>query len=112
MPTTSSRPSRACPPRTEVVGRQIDAPLLYVISFAELDRALAMMDEGAHCASSVLFTRERHEAERFLAADAPHRRVANVNVAPSSDGPSPDAWRRHVRRVSSEVAIPDDLASA
>jgi aldehyde dehydrogenase (NAD+) len=99
------------PAQTELVGREIGAPLLYVISFADLDQAIAIQDEPGPCASSVLFTRERHEAERFLAGTGPHRRVANVNVAASS-GPSSDAWRHHVRQVRTEVELPDDLASA
>lgn len=97
------------PVQTDVLDREIPAPLLYVMTFADLDEAIAIQNDVLHKVSSVIFTGETREAEHFLAVNGPHHGVINVNVASGLGGgavPATDGWRRYMRRASSDVDFP------
>ncbi|MEW4570606.1 aldehyde dehydrogenase family protein [Tautonia sp. JC769] len=59
------------------------APILYVMTYADLDEAIALhnaVDEGL---SSAIFTDDLREAERFLSAEGSDCGIANVNIGTS-----------------------------
>ncbi|MBV9047665.1 MAG: aldehyde dehydrogenase family protein, partial [Solirubrobacterales bacterium] len=56
------------PDQTAVVRRETFAPILYVMSYRDLQDAIALHNGVPQGLSSSIFTRDQREAERFLAA--------------------------------------------
>jgi aldehyde dehydrogenase (NAD+) len=116
------------PAQAEVVRRETFAPLLYVLTYRDLDEAVALHNGVPQGLSSSIFTTDQREAERFLAADGSDCGIVNVNIGTSgaeiggafggekSTGggreSGSDAWRGYMRRATNTVNYSDELPLA
>jgi aldehyde dehydrogenase (NAD+) len=66
-----------------LVQRETFAPILYVITYHELDEAIALHNAVPQGLSSAIFTTDLREAERFLSARGSDCGIANVNIGTS-----------------------------
>ena len=71
------------PTQTDVVRQETFAPILYVLTYGELDEAIALQNGVPQGLASSIFTTDLREAERFLAAAGSDCGIANVNIGPS-----------------------------
>jgi aldehyde dehydrogenase (NAD+) len=116
------------PAQTAVVRRETFAPILYVMTYRELEDAIALHNGVPQGLSSSIFTRDQREAERFLAADGSDCGIVNVNIGTSgaeiggafggekSTGggreSGSDAWRAYMRRATNTINYSDELPLA
>ena len=114
--------------QTELVRRETFAPILYVMSYRDLDEAIALHNGVPQGLSSSIFTRDQREAERFLASDGSDCGIVNVNIGTSgaeiggafggekSTGggreSGSDAWRAYMRRATNTINYSDELPLA
>jgi aldehyde dehydrogenase (NAD+) len=110
------------------VVRETFAPILYVMRYTELDRAIAAHNAVSAGLSSSIFTRDQREAERFLAADGSDCGIANVNIGPSGAEiggafggeketgggreSGSDAWKAYMRRATNTINFSTELPLA
>ncbi|MFT4953938.1 MAG: aldehyde dehydrogenase (NAD+) [Brevundimonas sp.] len=71
------------PAQSAVVMRETFAPILYVMTYADFDDAVAMQNAAPQGLSSCVFTERMREAEGFLSAWGSDCGIANVNIGPS-----------------------------
>ncbi len=71
------------PAQSDVVLRETFAPILYVLTYADFDAAVAMQNAAPQGLSSCVFTERMREAEGFLSAWGSDCGIANVNIGPS-----------------------------
>ena len=71
------------PAQSAVVLRETFAPILYVMTYADFDEAVAMQNAAPQGLSSCVFTERMREAEGFLSAWGSDCGIANVNIGPS-----------------------------
>lgn len=69
------------PAQTAIVAAETFAPILYVLTYDELDDAIALNNAVPQGLSSAIFTTDLREAERFLAES--DCGIANVNIGTS-----------------------------
>jgi aldehyde dehydrogenase (NAD+) len=116
------------PGQTEVVARETFAPLLYVLTYDDLDEAIALNNAVPQGLSSSIFTADQAEAERFLAADGSDCGIANVNIGTSGAEiggafggeketgggreSGSDSWRAYMRRATNTVNYSGELPLA
>jgi aldehyde dehydrogenase (NAD+) len=116
------------PAQADVVRRETFAPLLYLLTYRDLDEAVALHNDVPQGLSSSIFTTDQREAERFLAADGSDCGIVNVNIGTSgaeiggafggekSTGggreSGSDAWRTYMRRATNTVNYSDELPLA
>jgi len=116
------------PAQTELVRRETFAPLLYVMTYRDLEEAIALHNGVPQGLSSSIFTRDQREAERFLAPDGSDCGIVNVNIGTSgaeiggafggekSTGggreSGSDAWRGYMRRATNTINYSDELPLA
>ncbi len=116
------------PAQTELVRRETFAPILYVMTYRELEEAIALHNGVPQGLSSSIFTRDQREAERFLAPDGSDCGIVNVNIGTSgaeiggafggekSTGggreSGSDAWRAYMRRATNTINYSDELPLA
>jgi aldehyde dehydrogenase (NAD+) len=116
------------PDQTSVVQRETFAPLLFVMTYSDLDEAIALHNAVPQGLSSSIFTRDQREAERFLAGDGSDCGIVNVNIGTSgaeiggafggekSTGggreAGSDAWRAYMRRATNTINYSDELTLA
>ena len=116
------------PGQTELVRRETFAPLLYLLTYRELEDAIALHNGVPQGLSSSIFTRDQREAERFLAADGSDCGIVNVNIGTSgaeiggafggekSTGggreSGSDAWRAYMRRATNTINYSNELPLA
>jgi aldehyde dehydrogenase (NAD+) len=116
------------PAQTDVVRQETFAPLLYVLSYEDLDEAVALQNGVPQGLASSIFTTDLREAERFLAATGSDCGIANVNIGPSGAEiggafggeketgggreSGSDAWRAYMRRQTATVNFTSDLPLA
>lgn len=116
------------PAQTELVQRETFAPILYTMTYRELEEAIALHNGVPQGLSSSIFTRDQREAERFLAADGSDCGIVNVNIGTSgaeiggafggekSTGggreSGSDAWRAYMRRATNTINYSDELPLA
>ncbi len=116
------------PRQTDVVRRETFAPLLYVLTYSELDEAIALQNDVPQGLASSIFTTDLREAERFLAAGGSDCGIANVNIGPSGAEiggafggeketgggreSGSDAWRAYMRRQTATVNYTSELPLA
>ena len=127
-PSTSSRRSCGCPVRRRSCARETFAPILYVMTYRELDEAIALHNGVPQGLSSSIFTRDQREAERFIAADGSDCGIVNVNIGTSGAEiggafggekttgggreSGSDAWRAYMRRATNTINFSDELPLA
>lgn len=69
------------PAQTAIVATETFAPILYVLTYDDLDEAIALNNAVPQGLSSAIFTTDIREAERFLAGS--DCGIANVNIGTS-----------------------------
>jgi aldehyde dehydrogenase (NAD+) len=116
------------PSQTDVVRQETFAPILYVLTYRELDEAVAAQNGVPQGLASSIFTTDLREAERFLAVAGSDCGIANVNIGPSGAEiggafggeketgggreSGSDAWRAYMRRQTATVNYTDELPLA
>jgi len=116
------------PAQTEIVRRETFAPILYVLRYDELDKAIAMHNDVTQGLSSGIFTNDLREAEQFLAAAGSDCGIANVNIGPSGAEvggafggeketgggreSGSDSWRSYMRRSTATINFSAELPLA
>ncbi len=127
-PTTSAPPLVRMPAQTEVVREETFAPILYALTYGDLDEAVALHNDVPQGLSSCIFTTDLREAERFLAAAGSDCGIANVNIGPSGAEiggafggekdtgggreSGSDAWRAYMRRQTATINGSSELPLA
>jgi aldehyde dehydrogenase (NAD+) len=103
----------------DVVRRETFAPLLHVLTYDDLDEAIALQNAVPQGLSSSIFTSDQSEAERFLAADGADCGIVNVNIGTSGAEiggafggqketgggreSGSDSWKAYMRRATNTV---------
>ena len=116
------------PAQTDVVQQETFAPLLYVMTYATLDEAIALQNGVPQGLSSSIFTLDQREAELFMSAAGSDCGIVNVNIGTSgaeiggafggekSTGggreSGSDAWRAYMRRATNTINYSADLPLA
>ena len=116
------------PAQTKVVTEETFAPILYVMTYRDLDDAIAMHNGVAQGLASCIFTTDLREAERFLGPAGSDCGIANVNIGPSGAKiggafggekdtgggreSGSDAWKAYMRRATNTVNFSDALPLA
>jgi aldehyde dehydrogenase (NAD+) len=107
------------PEQSAIVRHETFAPILYVLTYRELDEAIALHNAVPQGLSSCIFTTDLREAERFLSASGSDCGIANVNIGPSGAEiggafggeketgggreSGSDSWRAYMRRQTQTV---------
>ena len=116
------------PSQSAVVEHETFAPILYVLTWRDLDEAIVMQNAVPQGLSSCIFTDSVREAERFLSAWGSDCGIANVNIGPSGAEiggafggeketgggreSGSDAWKAYMRRQTQTVNFSADLPLA
>ena len=116
------------PAQTAVVHAETFAPILYVLSYDDLDEAIELNNAVPQGLSSAIFTTDIREAERFMAADGSDCGIANVNIGTSGAEiggafggekqtgggreSGSDAWKAYMRRATNTVNYSSELPLA
>jgi len=109
----------AMPAQTDIVRHETFAPILYVMTYKNLDDAIALQNDVPQGLSSCIFTMNIREAERFLSATGSDCGIANVNIGPSGAEiggafggeketgggreSGSDSWKNYMRRQTQTV---------
>ncbi len=104
------------------------APLLYLVSVADLDEAIAIQNDVPQGLSSAIFTTRLQSAERFLSAAGSDCGIANVNIGTSGAEiggafggekdtgggreAGSDSWKAYMRRQTCTINATDALPLA
>lgn len=116
------------PAQTALVHTETFAPILYVLTYDDLDDAIALHNAVPQGLSSAIFTLDMREAERFLAADGSDCGIANVNIGTSGAEiggafggekhtgggreSGSDAWKAYMRRATNTINYSTELPLA
>ncbi|MCF6385520.1 aldehyde dehydrogenase family protein [Mycobacterium sp. MBM] len=116
------------PAQTEVVHNETFAPILYVLTYDDLDAAIELNNAVPQGLSSAIFTTDIREAERFMAADGSDCGIANVNIGTSGAEiggafggekqtgggreSGSDSWKAYMRRATNTVNYSSELPLA
>jgi aldehyde dehydrogenase (NAD+) len=111
-----------------LVQRETFAPILYLISYHDLDDAIARHNAVPQGLSSAIFTTDLRESERFLSARGSDCGIANVNIGTSGAEiggafggeketgggreSGSDAWKAYMRRQTVTINYSDALPLA
>jgi aldehyde dehydrogenase (NAD+) len=114
--------------QTDLVREETFAPLLYAMTYSDLDEAIALHNDVPQGLSSCVFTGDLRESERFLSAAGSDCGIANVNIGPSGAEiggafggeketgggreSGSDAWKAYMRRQTATVNYSTDLPLA
>lgn len=114
------------PAQTAIVATETFAPILYVLTYDDLDDAIALNNAVPQGLSSAIFTNDLREAERFLAAS--DCGIANVNIGTSGAEiggafggekqtgggreSGSDAWKAYMRRATNTINYSTELPLA
>ena len=116
------------PAQTDIVRAETFAPLLYVLTYDDLDEAIDLHNGVSQGLSSSIFTLDVREAETFVSAVGSDCGIANVNIGPSGAEiggafggekdtgggreSGSDAWRAYMRRATNTVNYSTELPLA
>jgi aldehyde dehydrogenase (NAD+) len=116
------------PGQCEVVCRETFAPILYVLSYTDLDEAIALNNAVPQGLASSIFTRDQREAEEFIAASGADSGIVNVNIGTSGAEiggafggeketgggreSGSDAWKSYLRRATNTINYSGSLPLA
>jgi aldehyde dehydrogenase (NAD+) len=111
-----------------VVQRETFAPILYVMTFATIDDAIAMQNDVRQGLSSALFSNDVRRSERFLSSTGSDCGIANINIGTSGAEiggafggeketgggreAGSDSWKAYMRRQTNTVNWGTDLPLA
>lgn len=114
------------PAQTAIVATETFAPILYVLTYDDLDQAIALNNGVPQGLSSSIFTTDIREAERFI--DGSDCGITNVNIGTSGAEiggafggekhtgggreSGSDAWKGYMRRATNTVNYSDQLPLA
>ncbi|MGP1630346.1 MAG: aldehyde dehydrogenase family protein, partial [Giesbergeria sp.] len=124
-----ARPALAhMPTQSAVVQHETFAPILYVLTCASLDEAIALQNGVPQGLSSAIFTTDLREAERFVSSTGSDCGIANVNIGTSGAEiggafggeketgggreSGSDAWKGYMRRATNTINYSDALPLA
>ncbi|MCB0015825.1 MAG: aldehyde dehydrogenase family protein, partial [Anaerolineales bacterium] len=116
------------PAQAPIVQEETFAPILFIMSFQELEEAIAMHNDVPQGLSSAIFTDSIRTAERFLSALGSDCGIANVNIGTSGAEiggafggeketgggreSGSDAWRGYMRRQTNTINYSTELPLA
>ena len=116
------------PAQTDIVKAETFAPLLYVLTYRDLDEAIALHNDVAQGLSSAIFTLDVREAETFVSAVGSDCGIANVNIGTSGAEiggafggeketgggreSGSDAWKAYMRRATNTINYSSELPLA
>jgi aldehyde dehydrogenase (NAD+) len=116
------------PGQTPITLTETFAPILYVMRYSGLDRAIALHNEAPQGLASSIFTNDLREAEAFLSAAGSDCGIVNVNIGPSGAEiggafggeketgggreSGSDAWRNYMRRATNTINYSRELPLA
>ena len=116
------------PGQAEVVQRETFAPILYVLTYASLEEAIALNNAVPQGLSSSIFTQDQAEAETFMSAVGSDCGIVNVNIGTSGAEiggafggeketgggreSGSDAWRAYMRRATNTINYSGELPLA
>ena len=116
------------PAQTAIVKHETFGPLLYVLSYDDLEQAIAWNNDVPQGLSSCIFSNDLREVESFLSAAGSDCGMANVNIGPSGaeiggafggeketggDRESgSDAWKQYMRRTTNTINYSRELPLA
>ncbi|MDO5499480.1 MAG: aldehyde dehydrogenase family protein [Propionibacteriaceae bacterium] len=116
------------PGQSQVVREETFAPILYVLTYSDLDDAIALHNDVPQGLSSAIFTTDQAEAEIFLSASGSDCGIANVNIGTSGAEiggafggeketgggreSGSDAWQTYMRRATNTVNYSGQLPLA
>nr|WP_204081628.1 aldehyde dehydrogenase family protein [Mycobacterium riyadhense] len=114
------------PSQTDIVATETFAPILYVLTYDDLDTAIALNNAVPQGLSSSMFTTDLREAQRFL--DGSDCGIANVNIGTSGAEiggafggekqtgggreSGSDAWKAYMRRATNTINYSNELPLA
>ncbi|QDP72777.1 aldehyde dehydrogenase family protein [Legionella israelensis] len=112
----------------DIVQEETFAPILYVMSYHNLEEAIEMQNAVPQGLSSALFTQNLKSAERYLSAEGSDCGLANVNIGTSGAEiggafggekdtgggreSGSDAWKAYMRRQTNTINWGDTLPLA
>jgi aldehyde dehydrogenase (NAD+) len=116
------------PQQSDIVRAETFAPILYVMTYATFEEAIALHNDVPQGLSSAIFTLDQREAEQFIAADGSDCGLANVNIGTSGAEiggafggekttgggreSGSDAWRAYMRRATNTINYSRELPLA
>jgi aldehyde dehydrogenase (NAD+) len=116
------------PAQTDVVREETFAPLLYVMTYDDVDEAIALHNGVPQGLSSSIFTLDQREAEIFMSAAGSDCGIVNVNIGTSGAEiggafggekttgggreSGSDAWRGYMRRATNTINYSTSLPLA
>ena len=116
------------PGQTAIVREETFAPILYAVTYRDLEAAIAVQNDVPQGLSSCIFTNDLREAERFTSSAGSDCGIANVNIGPSGAEiggafggekdtgggreSGSDSWRAYMRRATNTVNYSRDLPLA
>ncbi len=116
------------PSQTGIVLEETFAPILYVMTYSDLNDAIAMHNAADQGLSSCIFTNDLREAEKFMGPEGSDCGIVNVNIGPSGAEiggafggekdtgggreSGSDAWKAYMRRATNTVNYSRDLPLA
>jgi aldehyde dehydrogenase (NAD+) len=116
------------PNQSSMVMEETFAPILYVMSYSELDEAIGLHNDVTQGLSSAIFTDSVRMAERFLSHSGSDCGIANVNIGTSGAEiggafggeketgggreSGSDAWKAYMRRQTNTINWSDELPLA
>jgi aldehyde dehydrogenase (NAD+) len=111
-----------------IVRQETFAPILYVMTYRDLDQAIAIHNNVPQGLSSAIFTSDVREAETFLGPAGSDCGIANVNIGTSGAEiggafggeketgggreSGSDAWKAYMRRTTNTINYGRDLPLA
>ena len=111
-----------------IIQHETFAPILYVMSYANLEDAIDIQNNVPQGLSSAIFTGDVREAERFVGPAGSDCGIANVNVGPSGAEiggafggekdtgggreSGSDAWKAYMRRTTNTINYSSELPLA
>ncbi|MFE3360773.1 aldehyde dehydrogenase family protein, partial [Streptomyces californicus] len=114
------------PAQTELVREETFAPILYVLTYDDLDEAIALNNGVTQGLSSAIFTLDQREAEQFIAGS--DCGIANVNIGTSGAEiggafggekntgggreSGSDSWKAYMRRATNTINYSTELPLA
>ncbi|MEY3322290.1 MAG: hypothetical protein RLZZ417_1873 [Bacteroidota bacterium] len=106
-------------PDMEVVKKETFAPILYLMSYHNLEEAIAIQNKVPQGLSSAIMTNDLRESELFLSANGSDCGIANVNIGTSGAEiggafggeketgggreSGSDAWKAYMRRQTNTI---------
>jgi aldehyde dehydrogenase (NAD+) len=115
-------------PEASIVQEETFAPILYVMTYRDLDQAVAMHNAVPQGLSSAIFTTDIREAEQFLSSAGSDCGIVNVNIGTSGAEiggafggekttgggreSGSDAWKNYMRRATNTINYSRELPLA